>query len=128
MVATCFSSTMVSLNRPWCSWFYVRYLLLYKISSSSSRIEWITAVSDFVSFFRACVCRPFVSSQEPGSWMLNEVSSPEVDKLVDAFLGMTTILKSGNLTLSSGNMELAQKIYEDALILYKKLENDRGVS
>lgn len=60
--------------------------------------------------------------------MLNDVSCPEVEELMDAFKTMTTVVKFANVSLESGNMEAAHKSYTDALILFKKLKNDRGVS
>lgn len=60
--------------------------------------------------------------------MLNEVSCPEVEKLMDTFNSMTTVVKFANVSLESGNVEAAQQSYVDALVLFKKLQNSRGVS
>lgn len=60
--------------------------------------------------------------------MMNEVSSPEVEELINAFGAMTTVVKFANMTLASGDMAAAKSNYVDALILFKKLGNDRGVS
>ena len=38
------------------------------------------------------------------------------------------VVKFANVSLEGGDMELAKKKYVDALILFKKLGNDRGVS
>lgn len=70
---------------------------------------------------RACL-------QAAGPWIVNEISSPEVDKLIEAFKAMTTVVKFANMTLGSGNIDLAEHNYVDALVLFKKLGNDRGVS
>lgn len=60
--------------------------------------------------------------------MLNEAVCPEVEELMDAFKTMTTVVKFANVSLASGNVEAAYQSYKDALILFKKLKNDRGVS
>lgn len=60
--------------------------------------------------------------------MLNEINCPEVEDLVDAFKTMTTIICFGNQTLGSGDLDTAHKNYCDALFLFKKLNNHRGVS
>lgn len=60
--------------------------------------------------------------------MLNEVSCPEVEGLMDAFKKMSTVVKFANTSLESGNVEVAHKSYTDALVLFKKLKNSRGVS
>lgn len=60
--------------------------------------------------------------------MLNDVSCPEVEGLMDAFKKMSTVVKFANTSLKSGNVAVAQESYTDALILFKKLENSRGVS
>lgn len=65
--------------------------------------------------------------QGVGTWMLNDVSSPEVEGLLRAFEGMRTIVKFANMTLSTGNIDDALKNYESALIMFKKLGNERGV-
>lgn len=59
--------------------------------------------------------------------MVNEVSSPEVEELVEGFKTMTTIVKSANLSLGRGDINVAKQIYEEALVLFKKLDNERGV-
>lgn len=60
--------------------------------------------------------------------MFNEITCPEVEDLMDAFQSMTTIIKFGNQTLESGNLDAAHKNYCDALFLFTKLNNGRGVS
>lgn len=60
--------------------------------------------------------------------MLNEVSCPEVEELMGTFKTMTTVVKFANVSLESGNLEVAQQNYVDALMLFKKLSNSRGVS
>lgn len=66
--------------------------------------------------------------QGPGLWMLNDVSCPEVEELMDAFKTMTTVVKFANLSLESGNVNAAEQHYIEALVLFKKLQNSRGVS
>ena len=61
-------------------------------------------------------------------WILNEITCPEVEELMDAFKSMTTIIHFGNQTLGTGDLEAAHKSYCDALFLFTKLSNDRGVS
>ncbi|CAM9131372.1 unnamed protein product [Ectocarpus fasciculatus] len=68
------------------------------------------------------------SRQPPGTWIVNDMSSPEVDELMDAFEQMNTIVKFANTTLATGNMAAAKDIYMDALKFFTKLENERGVS
>lgn len=65
--------------------------------------------------------------QAAGTWLVNDISSPEVEELVKAFETMTTIIKFANVTLGSGNIKIAKQTYVDALVLFKKLGNDRGV-
>lgn len=60
--------------------------------------------------------------------MLNEVSCPEVEELMETFKTMTTVVKFANVSLESGNVEAAQQSYVEALVLFKKLQNSRGVS
>lgn len=67
-------------------------------------------------------------SQDPGLWMLNEVTCPEVEGLMDAFRKMSTVVKFANTSLESGKIEVAYQSYTEALILFKKLNNSRGVS
>lgn len=45
-----------------------------------------------------------------------------------AFKGIATIVKFANLTLGRGDLEAAYQGYHDALILFTKLNNSRGVS
>lgn len=59
--------------------------------------------------------------------MLNDVSCPEVNQLIDAFKSMVTIVKSANLTIGRGDLDITRQIYVEALILFTKLENTRGV-
>lgn len=47
---------------------------------------------------------------------------------MQTFKSMTTVIKFANLTLESGNVEEAHQGYHDALVLFTKLNNDRGVS
>ncbi|CAN0358298.1 unnamed protein product [Ectocarpus sp. 12 AP-2014] len=68
------------------------------------------------------------SRQAPGTSMVNNVSSPEIEDLMDAFEQMSTIVKFANTTLATGDMAAAKVIYKAALALFKKLGNDRGVS
>lgn len=67
-------------------------------------------------------------SQDAGLWMLNDVSCPEVEGLMDAFKKMSTVVKFANTSLESGNVEVAHQSYTEALILFKKLKKSRGVS
>lgn len=60
--------------------------------------------------------------------MVNDVSSPELVELMKAFHAMMTIVKFANITLGSGDVDVAKQSYIDALILFIKLKNDRGVS
>lgn len=60
--------------------------------------------------------------------MFNETSCPEVEELMDAFKTMTTVVKLANVSLESGDVEVAQQSYMEALTLFKKLKNARGVS
>lgn len=60
--------------------------------------------------------------------MVNDVTSPEVEELIKAFQAMTTVVKFANMTLGSGDIDVAQQNYVDALVLFTKLGNDRGVS
>ncbi|CAN0578756.1 unnamed protein product, partial [Laminaria digitata] len=52
----------------------------------------------------------------------------ELEELLEAFESMATVVKFANVSLEGGDMELAKQNYVDALILFKKLGNDRGVS
>lgn len=63
-----------------------------------------------------------------GTWIVNDVTSPEVEELMTAFKAMTTVVKFANITLGSGNINVAEQNYLDAFVLFKKLGNDRGVS
>ncbi|CAN0442441.1 unnamed protein product, partial [Ectocarpus fasciculatus] len=60
--------------------------------------------------------------------MVNDISSPEVEELMDAFEQMNTVVKFANTTLATGNTAEAQRIYVGALALFRKLGNERGVS
>lgn len=60
--------------------------------------------------------------------MVNDTSSPEVEELMKAFESMSTVVKFANTTLASGDINAAELIYIEALTLFTKLENDRGVS
>ena len=59
---------------------------------------------------------------------MNDVSCPELEELIKAFESMATVVKFANMSLEGGDLELAKQNYIDALILFKKLGNDRGVS
>ena len=59
--------------------------------------------------------------------MVNEVSCPEVEQLMEAFRAMSTVVKASNMNLRSGDLDVAEKNCIDALILFEKLGNDRGV-
>ncbi|CAB1113047.1 unnamed protein product [Ectocarpus sp. CCAP 1310/34] len=72
------------------------------------------------------------SRQPPGTRIVhdmpsNDMLSPEVDDLVEAFESMNTAVKFANTTLATGNMAAAKSIYLDALKLFIKLENERGI-
>ena len=60
--------------------------------------------------------------------MVNDTSSPEVEELMKAFESMSTVVKFANTTLASGDVTAAKLIYVEALMLFTKLGNDRGVS
>lgn len=60
--------------------------------------------------------------------MVNDTSSPEVEELMKAFESMSTVVKFANTTLASGDIGAARLIYVEALELFTKLRNDRGVS
>lgn len=59
---------------------------------------------------------------------MNDVTSPEVDKLMDAFKAMSTVVKFANVSLTSGDVDVAVDNYIEAKVLFMKLGNDRGVS
>lgn len=59
---------------------------------------------------------------------MNEISCPELEELIKAFESMATVVKFANMSLHDGDLELARQNYVNALILFKKLGNDRGVS
>lgn len=59
--------------------------------------------------------------------MVNDVSCPELEELIQAFESMATVIKFANMSLEGGDLELARQNYVSALILFKKLGNDRGV-
>lgn len=65
--------------------------------------------------------------QAAGTWLVNEITSSEVEELVKAFQAMTTVVSFANMTLESGDIEVAEMNYIDALKLFTKLENGRGV-
>lgn len=67
-------------------------------------------------------------SKDAGLWMPDEIGCPEVSELIDAFKGMTAVIYLANLTLGNGNVEAAHRSYRDALVLFTKLNNSRGVS
>ncbi|CAM9481056.1 unnamed protein product [Pylaiella littoralis] len=64
----------------------------------------------------------------PGTWMVNETSSPEVEELMKAFEAMTAVVKFANTTLANGDISSAKLIYVEALKTFAKLGNDRGVA
>lgn len=57
---------------------------------------------------------------------MNDATSPEVEKLMSAFKEMSTVVKFANITLTSGNVDIAIDIYRGALFLFMPLGNDRG--
>lgn len=59
--------------------------------------------------------------------MVNGESSAEVQGLTQAFQGMRTVVAFANVMLCEGNVDVARKHYEAARILFRKLDNDRGV-
>ena len=59
---------------------------------------------------------------------MNDITSPEVEELMMAFEAMTTVIKFANVTMGTGDIDVAQQNYVDAKILFTKLGNDRGVS
>lgn len=59
---------------------------------------------------------------------MNDITSPEVEELMTAFEAMTTVIKFANVTMGTGDIDVAQQNYVDAKILFTKLGNDRGVS
>ena len=59
---------------------------------------------------------------------MNDISCPELEELIEAFESMVTVVNFANVTLEGGNIKLAEQNYVQALILFKKLRNDRGVS
>lgn len=71
---------------------------------------------------------PFPNTQGAGTWLVNEISCPELEELLEAFESMATVVKFANVSLEGGDIDLAEQNYVDALILFKKLRNDRGVS
>lgn len=58
---------------------------------------------------------------------MKEVSSPEVEELVKAFKAMSDAIKNANMNLRIGNLSVARKNYINAMILFKKLEDERQV-
>ncbi|CAB1118379.1 unnamed protein product [Ectocarpus sp. CCAP 1310/34] len=89
---------------------------------SPSHLITVSILSHAFIFARVCVV------QAPGTWMVNDVSSREVEELMDAFEQMTTVVKFANTTLATENIAEAQRIYAGAMALFRKLGNDRGVS
>lgn len=76
---------------------------------------------------RVCLCA-CVFLQPAGPWLVNDVTSPEVEELMTAFESMSTVVKFANMSLSSGEIDVAQQNYIEAKVLFTKLGNDRGVS
>eukprot|EP00752_Nemacystus_decipiens_P005758 g5207.t1 len=68
------------------------------------------------------------SRKAAGTWMVNDVTSPEVEELMTAFEAMSTVVKFANIKLASGDVDIAQQNYTEAKVLFTKLGNDRGVS
>eukprot|EP00903_Cladosiphon_okamuranus_P013851 g12888.t1 len=68
------------------------------------------------------------SRKTAGTWMVNDVTSPEVEELMTAFEAMLTVVKFANMKLASGDVDIAQQNYTEAKVLFTKLGNDRGVS
>lgn len=46
---------------------------------------------------------------------------------MNAFEAMTTVIKFANVTMGTGDIDVAQQNYTDAKFLFTKLGNDRGV-
>ncbi|CAN0020887.1 unnamed protein product [Scytosiphon promiscuus] len=67
------------------------------------------------------------SRQAAGTWMVNDTFSPEVEELMEAFKSMSTVVKFANTTLASGEIAAAKALYVEALLLFTKLGNSRGV-
>lgn len=63
----------------------------------------------------------------PGTWIVNDVTSPEVEELMTAFQAMTTVVKFANMSLNHGEIDVAQQNYIEAKVLFLKLGNERGV-
>lgn len=63
-----------------------------------------------------------------GAWIVNDVTSPEVEELMTAFEAMSTVVKFANMKLASGDVDIARENYTEAKVLFTKLGNDRGVS
>ncbi|CAN0020957.1 unnamed protein product [Scytosiphon promiscuus] len=68
------------------------------------------------------------SRQAVGPWIVNDVTSPEVEELMTAFQAMSTVVKFANMSLTSGDVDIAVGNYIEAKVLFTKLGNDRGVS
>ena len=58
---------------------------------------------------------------------MNDIASSEVEELMMAFEAMTTVINFANVTMGSGDVDVAQQNYFDAKVLFTKLGNDRGV-
>lgn len=124
-------NTSILFKKCYCIWrhraksnAYHPNVGVFRIPSLSSQI-YATHHPHHHLFHAACL--PKYIGQTVGTWIVNEVSSPEVEELMMAFEAMSTIVKFANITLGSGNVEVAKQNYVEALVLFKKLGNDRGV-
>ncbi|CAM9102277.1 unnamed protein product [Ectocarpus fasciculatus] len=83
-------------------------------------------VNQLVDVVHALNRRDF-TEKPPGTWIVNDVTSPEVEELMKAFQEMTTVVKAANMELDGGDVDVAQKNYVEAKVLFLKLGNQRGV-
>ncbi|CAM9134455.1 unnamed protein product [Ectocarpus sp. 6 AP-2014] len=68
------------------------------------------------------------SRQVAGPHMVNRISCPEVEELMEAAPAMNTVVKFATTTLATGNIAAAKVIYREALTLFTIRCNDSGVS
>ncbi|CAM9131295.1 unnamed protein product [Ectocarpus fasciculatus] len=68
------------------------------------------------------------SREVTGPHMVNRISCPEVEELMEAAPAMNTVVKYANTTLATGNIAAARDIYTSAMALFETLGNDRGYS
>ncbi|CAM9867934.1 unnamed protein product [Ectocarpus sp. 4 AP-2014] len=83
-------------------------------------------VNQLVDVVHALNRRDF-AEKAPGTWIVNDVTSPEVEELMTAFQAMTTVVKFANMSLNHGDIDVAQQNYIEAKVLFLKLGNERGV-